>query len=139
MAYTSLTALAHGAEITAIGSASICIGGLEESELEDEARITEIFVRFGTVLAVTLHSGCEESQGSWALLTFAQEAEAQSSLRGVESLETLGVREISPQAQQGPSVMRDVMGSTASACRQASLQRALHRSSTWCCAPAQRR
>lgn len=104
-AYAALTALAHGdnADVTAtIASASLHVSGaLGEGELEDEARLGEVFGQFGSVLAVTLR---REGASSWALLTFGEAAETQAAVAGAAArlgVSSLEVRALDTQAALG--------------------------------------
>lgn len=64
---------------------AIHVGGLE-GQLEDEAALAMLFGRFGTVLAATLRVRHEGGKVSWALVSFASEAEAQAALDGTPAL-----------------------------------------------------
>ena len=82
------------------------VGGLE-GELEDEAKLAAALGRFGSVVAVTLHKRREVQNGtqvvSWALLTFAEQAEAEAALDGSASLgvDGLVVRSVDTQQALG--------------------------------------
>ena len=84
-AYDELEALACGDAApadaaTGLENATLHIGGLEGEEAEDEAKLVERLRTFGTVLAVTLRR--EAEQASWALVTYAEEAESERALAG---------------------------------------------------------
>ena len=103
-AYAALTALARGDNADVAGtfaSASLHVGGaLAEGELDDEARLAEVFGQFGSVLAVTLQ---REGASSWALLTFGEAEEAQAAVGGAASLGVSGlaVRALDTQGALG--------------------------------------
>ena len=108
-AYEKLTALANGdgeEQTTHLSDASVHVGGLE-GELEDEAKLAAALGRFGSVVAVTLRTRREVKSGkqvvSWALLTFAEQSEAQAALDGSASLgvDGLVVRTVDTQQSLG--------------------------------------
>lgn len=127
-AYEQLTALAHGdnaAVAAIISSASVHVSGIE-GELEDEAKLADVFGQFGTVLMATLcvrrggtavscSNGSpqvrvpERGAAQWALLTFGAAAEAQKAVDA--SLGAgLVVRAVDTQQELGSTgTMSDVM------------------------------
>ena len=116
-AYEELTALANGdgaEQTTRLSVASVHVGGLE-GELEDEAKLAAALGGFGSVVAVTLCERRETKNGkhvvSWALLTFAEQAEAQAALDGSASLgvDGLVVRTVDTQQALGSTGAMEVM------------------------------
>ena len=78
-AYTELTALAHGDApdaTTGLATATLHVGGLA-GEMEDEMLLAELFSKWGRVLAVTLRRRRKRKKVSWALVSYASDAEAQ--------------------------------------------------------------
>ena len=74
-----------GAEIRTIAPTCLHIGGVQGA-IEDEAKLVDIFSRFGTVLAVTLRIRREGKKVSWALVSFSSVSEADSCLAGMGEL-----------------------------------------------------
>ena len=73
------------ADIRAIAPTCLHVGGVQGS-IEDEGKLTEIFGRFGTVLAVTLRIRRDGKKVSWALVSFSSVSEADSCLAGMAEL-----------------------------------------------------
>ena len=74
-----------GTDIRAIAPTCLHVGGVQGS-IEDEGKLTEIFGRFGTVLAVTLRIRRDGKKVSWALVSFSSVSEADSCLSGMAEL-----------------------------------------------------
>eukprot|EP01046_Picozoa_sp_COSAG06_P066922 COSAG06_NODE_17109_length_960_cov_1.552846_1_plen_285_part_10 len=102
-AYAALTAITHGdnADVAAtLASASLHVSGalLGEGELDEEAKLAEVFAQFGSVLAVTLR---REGASCWALLTFGEAGQAQAAVAGeVESRAVRGLEVRALDTQQ---------------------------------------
>ena len=81
----------HDSFTNSSNNCTIHVGGLE-GELEEEARLSALFERFGSVLVATVRyrrePATEESaeKVSWALLTFARADEMLAALAGAETL-----------------------------------------------------
>ena len=73
------------ADIRTIAPTCLHIGGVQGA-IEDEAKLVDIFSRFGTVLAVTLRIRREGKKVSWALVSFSSVSEADSCLAGMGEL-----------------------------------------------------
>ena len=73
------------ADIRTIAPTCLHVGAIQGS-IEDEVRLSEIFSRFGTVLAVTLRIRREGKKVSWALISFSNVSEADSCLAGIAEL-----------------------------------------------------
>ena len=72
-------------EIRAIAPTCLHIGGVQGA-IEDEAKLTQLFSKFGIVLAVTLRIRREGKKVSWALVSFSTVSEADSCLAGIGEL-----------------------------------------------------
>ena len=73
------------ADIRAIAPTCLHIGGVQGA-IEDEAKLTQMFSKFGIVLAVTLRIRREGKKVSWALVSFSTVSEADSCLAGMGEL-----------------------------------------------------
>ena len=77
--------LSSAADIRTIAPTCLHVGGVQGA-IEDEAKLMEIFSRFGIVLAVTLRIRREGKKVSWALVSFSSVSEADSCLAGMGEL-----------------------------------------------------
>ena len=102
-AYSELTALANGDDAASgpaallatntllIVASSSAAGALLEEEAaeltKDEAKLVEVFSRFGLVLAITMHARqAGEGRPTHALLTFDEEAHTKKAADGMSAL-----------------------------------------------------
>jgi hypothetical protein len=101
-AYSELTALANGDDAASgpaallatntllIVASSSAAGALLEEEAaeltKDEAKLVEVFGRFGLVLAITMHARQAGEGPTHALLTFDDEAHTKKAADGVSAL-----------------------------------------------------
>ena len=77
-------------ELDKVASTVIHVGGLSDGIHENEKRLTKVFSKFGPVLACTMQRRREVEDGeekvSWALVSYATEAEAAAAVEGTASL-----------------------------------------------------
>lgn len=82
-------------ELQEIRSRVIHVGGLGDGTHENEKKLTEVFSKFGTVVACTLQRRREVEDGqkkvSWALISFDTEDEAAAAVDGTDGLEIDGL------------------------------------------------